>query len=184
MNRWYARRRWILLALVALLVADAGAYFGWVRRSAAQPESDPAQVARLSREVSERAATVAHLERVREQAPRLQPQLDKFAMERFLSERRGFSRVAGDLEEAASQARVRLGRVSYQTAEEKVQPNLLRVEITTSVEGEYANLLRYLEGLERSPRLYLINQLNLDRAQRGRVRLEMQLATYFRRRPT
>lgn len=184
MNRWYQRRRQLTLALLAMLAVDAGVYFGWVRRPTPLPEADPAQLEWLSRDVSARAAEVARLERVRERAPQFRPQLDQFARERFLAARTGFSGVAADLEEAARQAGVFLGRVSYQTAEEKGQPDVLRVEIGTSVEGNYADLLNYLEVLERSPRLYLIDELNLVGAQSGQVRLEMRLATYLRRRAT
>ena len=181
MNRWYARRHRIVLALLALLALDAGVYFGWGRRPAAQPEFDPARLERLTQEVSQLAAEVARLERVREQAPRFRPHLEKFAAERFPAERTGSSRVAAELETAAEEAGVVLGRVSYESAPERSQPDLVRVDITTSVEGEYADLLRYLDELERSPHLYLINELNVDGSQRGQVRLQVRLATYFRR---
>lgn len=182
MNRWYARRHRMALGLLALLALDAALYFGWVRRPATEPEFDPARLERLSQEVSGLAAEVARLDRVREQAPRFRPQLEKFAVERFPAERTGFSRVAAELEAAAEEAGVVLGRVSYESAAERSQPDLLRVEITTGVEGEYADLLRYLDELERSPHLYLINELNVDGTLRGQVRLQMRLATYFRRK--
>lgn len=181
MNRWYARRHWITLGLLVLLAADAAVYFGWVRQPAATPDSDPAQLERLDREVAQRAAEVARLERVREQAPRFRPQLEKLAAERLLAQATGFSRLAAELQQAAEEAGVALGRVSYQTAEERSQPDLLRVEITTSLEGNYSDLLRYLEELENSRHLYVISELNLDAAERGQLRLQMRLATYFRR---
>lgn len=181
MNRWYARRHRIALGLLAVLALDAGVYFGWVRRPATEAEFDPARLERLTQEVFGLAAEVARLGRVREQAPRFRPQLEKFAIERFPAERTGFSRVAAELEAAADEAGVVLGRVSYESTAERSQPDLLRVEITTSVEGEYAALLGYLDELERSPHLYLITELNVDGAQRGQVRLQMRLATYFRR---
>ena len=181
MNRWYARRHRIAIGLLALLALDAAVYFGWVRRPAAEPELDPVRLERLTQEVSQLSAEVARLERVREQAPRFRPQLEKLAAERFLAERTGSSRVAAELEAAAQEAGVVLGRVSYESAPERVEPGLVRVDITTSVEGEYADLLRYLDELERSPHLYLLNELNVDGSQRGQVRLQMRLVTYFRR---
>lgn len=182
MNRWYMRRQWITLGLLLLLAADAAVYFGWLRRPAASPETDPAQLESLNEEVARRAAEVARLERVREQAPRFRPQIEKFGAERLLAEQTGFSRVAAELDEAAGDAGVVLGRVGYQSAVERTQPEFLRVEITTSVEGQYGELLRYLEALEHSPHLYLINELTVEGAERGRLRLQMRLATYFRRK--
>ena len=181
MNRFYTHRRGILAGLFLLLVADAAAYAGWVRRPAGQPEMDPAELVRLEREVEARATEVARLERVREQAPRLRPRLEAFAVEHLLAERTAYSRLAADLEQAARQAGVQLGQVSYDTREEKSQPDLVRVEITTSVEGSYADLLEYLGALERSERLYLIDELNVAGVRGGRVRLELRLAAYLRR---
>ena len=181
MNRWYARRHWIYLGLVGLLLLDGLVYWGGVRRPTGLPETDPAQLANLEREVAGRVAEAARLRRVRDQLPQLRPQLEKFTAERFLAERTGFSRLAAELEETANRVGVHVGRVAYQSQGEKARPELLRVEINTSVEGGYPSLLRYLEELERSPQLYLINELNVVGAEGGTVRVEMRLATYFRR---
>lgn len=181
MNRLYARRHWIYGLLATLLVLDAGVYFGWIRSSAMLGGIEPGQVAQLEELVAKQAAEVARLRRVRSQAPQLAPQLERFVTERFLPVRTGFSQVAEELEEAASPAGVRLGRVSYETEREREDPALERIAITSSVEGRYANLLRYLEELERSPHFYLIDELSVVGTQSGEVRLEMRLATYFRR---
>lgn len=184
MTGWYRRRHWVYLSLVCLLLLDGVVYFGWVRRLAGLPATEPAQLAALEREVGGRVAEVARLRRVRDQLPQLRPQLDKFTAERFPSERAGFSRVAEELDATASETGVQLGRVAYQSQEEKDRPELLRIEITTNVEGGYPNLLHYLEALERSPRFYLINELNVVGTEGGSVRVEMKLATYFRRSTT
>jgi len=183
MNRWYARRRLLVIAMLAVLVADAGLYFGWVRRPVTEASADPAQVARLADEVAGLRAEVARLARVRERAPQFGPELEKFSGQRFLSARTGWSRVWAELEASAREAGVRLGRVSYKMGEERAEPELLRVEISSSVEGQYAGLLRYLDELERSPHLYLINELTLESARGTDVRLQLRLATYFRRSP-
>lgn len=184
MNRLYAHRREILSGLLLLLLVDVGVYFLWVRRpAAAEPETNPGELARLEEEVNQRAAEVDRLKRVRGEAPRLQPQLERFIQGHLLSERAGYSRMAADLEQAARQAGVELGRISYEAPEEREEnlSGLKRVEISTSVEGGYSDLLGYLRVLEASPRLYLINELNLASARRGRVRLEMRVVTYMRR---
>lgn len=181
MNRWYGRRRWIYSGLAALLLLDAVIYLGWIHRPDVLPLESPAPLASLEREVSEQAAEVARLQQVREQAPQLGPRLEKFVKQRFWTERAGFSRVAGELDEAASEAGVRLTQVSYKSQAEGAQPELVRVEIGTGVEGGYANLLRYLDALERSPRIYVIDELSVTGAQGGLVRLEMRLTTFFQR---
>lgn len=184
MNRWYRRRHWIYAGLITLLGLEVFAFFGWVRQPTARPEVMQAQVAALEREVADLSVEVSRLQRVREQVPTLHPRLEAFVAEHFSSERSGFSIVAADLAGAASQAGVTLETVSYMSEAEEAQPELLRVEIRATVEGRYPNLLRYLEELERSPRFYLVDELEVVGARRRGLRLEMRLATYFRQATT
>lgn len=181
MSRWYPYRHWIYTALVGLLVLDAGVYFGWVLRPPVAPETARAQLAALERETSERAAEVSRLEEVRKEVPQLRPRLDEFTTERLPPEQAGFSHVAADLQEAANQAGITLEAVSYQTRAQEQQPDLLRVEVSATLEGLYPSLLRYLEELEKSPQLYLIDELGVVGARGRALRLELKLATYFRR---
>lgn len=180
MNRWYARRRWIYGGLAALLALDAALYFGWLHRPVERAENDPAQLALLEQEVAERAAEVARLKRVREQAPQLNAQLNQFTDKHFLTERKGFAEVAAELEEAAKAAGARLSQVDYDNRAERDRPGLLRVEMRTGVEGSYLSLLRYLDALEHSPHFYLINELSVAGARGRRLQVQIHLATYFR----
>lgn len=184
MNRWYARRPWIYGGLVLLLALDAGVYFGWVRRPALPPEAAKLQAAELRHEVARHQAEVQRLERIRAAVPDLQPKLARFSTDHFLSEATGYSSVAADLGDAASKTGVQLQKVSYKPAtaqeQESKQFHLVRIEISTQVQGDYVHLLRYLEALEQSPRFYLISRLGLVEVRRGQLSLEMSLATYFK----
>lgn len=181
MNRWYARRRWVYLGVIALLLFDGVFYFGWVHRREAQPAAGSTQEESQEKEVAGLAAEVARLQQVQEEAPQLAPKLEKFVKERFWPESKGFSRVAAELDEAAGEAGVRLAQVNYRNRAEAEPAGMVRVEIGTGVEGGYANLLRYLDALERSPRFYVIDELSVTGAEGGQVRLEMHLTTYFLR---
>jgi hypothetical protein len=107
--------------------------------------------------------------------------LDVFATERLPAEQVGFSQVAADLQEAANQAGISLEAVTYQPRPQEQQPDLLRVEVSATLEGAYPSLLRYLEELEKSPQFYLINELAVVGARGRELKLELKLATYFRR---
>lgn len=186
MNRWYGHRQWIYGGLALLLLLDAAVYFGWVRRPELPPEVAKLQAAELRHEVARRQAEVQRLQRIRAALPDLQPRLARFSSDRFLSEASGYSSVAADLGEAANKTGVQLQKVSYKLPstqdQESQQFHLTRIEITTEVQGSYANMLRYLEALEQSPRFYLINHLRLVEVRRGQLGLEMGLATYFKQR--
>jgi hypothetical protein len=181
MNRWYQRRYWVYGGLIGVLVLDVVVYVSWLRRPLMLPGTGPARLQALEKEVAEHQSEVTRLERIRSQVPHLQPQLEGFATEHIPSEQVGFSGVALDLQEAASQAGVALESVSYKTEADRQQVDLLRVAVNATLAGGYPNLLRYLEGLERSPHFYLIDGLEVVGTQRGHLQLKMELITYFRR---
>lgn len=181
MKRWYGRRYWIYGTLGLLLLLDVVLYLGWIRQPLLLGGVAPGELAGAAEEVGAREAEVRRLKRVQEMLPGLRPQLQSFLSERFLDESSGFSRVVSDLGEAAADTGVELTSVSYDRKEMEEQPDLVRIEITAQLEGGYGSLLGYLEELERSERFYLINTLSVIGSQGGRLRLQMQLQTYFRR---
>lgn len=181
MNVWFRRRHWVYTLLVGLLLLDAGIYFGWLRRPASVPGFAEALLSQLTRDAAIREAEVARLRRVREKLPQVRPALTSFIAERFPLERAGYSGLAGDLNEAARTAGVRLGNVTYKVETRQPRADLLAVEVSADLQGGYQNLLRFLEALEEAKGFYLINELAVVSSQRGGLRLQMRLVTYFRR---
>lgn len=181
MNYLHRRRRWVYAILVGLLLVDAVAYVDWFWRPAVVPGYADAMLAQLQREVAAHEAEVARLRRIREELPRVRPALSSFTAEHFPAEQGGYSGVAAALADAARTAGVRLENVGYKVGAQQPRPDLLVVEVSTDLQGAYPNLLRYLEGLEQSPGFYLIDELSLVGSQRGGLRLQVRLVTYFRR---
>lgn len=182
MHRFYARRRWVYAALVAVLALDAGIYFGWVENPEMVAEADPQQVATLEAEVERLQANVDLLEGNQARAPQLEPEMNRFVAEWFLPEKSSSSQLYADLNEAARAAGVVLGQV--QSSPERDQANrsdLVPWEITATVQGRYVNLLHYLQRLEKTPRMYLISSLSVAAAQGNQLRVNMRLSTYVRR---
>jgi len=181
MTRWYKQRRWIYAGLVLLLGLDAAVYFGWLKGSELSPAVAAARITQLERDVEPREAEVKRLRRVREMLPQARPTLASFVRERFPSERAGFSAVAVALSTAARSAGVQLENVSYRTRTDRTRAELVMVEVSADLQGGYSNLLRYLELLEQDPGFYLIEDLGVVSSQRGGLKLQMRLVTFFRR---
>ncbi len=54
------------------------------------------------------------------------------------------------------------------------------IQIQETVEGDYASVLKYIAGLERSRNFYLLSDLGLDSSETGVLHLKLVLKTYFR----
>jgi len=174
---------WVVVAV--LLAADLVVYLVLLRPPgvAARPETEA--LASLEQQVAQIAQEVQRLRRIEQELPATRKQLDDFLARRFLSQDAGYSRVVDELERAATDSGVRPGRADFRTHSVREQPELVREEITTTVEGGYVNLLRFLEHLERSPNFYLLERLGLvSSAASGSLKLDLTIHTYFRQART
>jgi Tfp pilus assembly protein PilO len=181
MSNWHRRRHWIYGALVALIALDIALYTMWFRSPLQSGATGAGQIILLQREVSELTREVTRLRAVHEHLPELGPQIRQFSSERLLSSVTGFSEIAEDLENAAGKTGVALRRIGYNVKRVEELPDLSRIEVSTSVEGTYGQLLRYIETLEQSPRLYIIEDVEVAGTARRQLRLEMQLSAYRNR---
>jgi hypothetical protein len=56
----------------------------------------------------------------------------------------------------------------------------VEVDIATAVEGDYDSLVQFLNKLEHSENFYVLDSLALASSSLGKLRLNVQLRTYFR----
>jgi hypothetical protein len=57
---------------------------------------------------------------------------------------------------------------------------LMEIDISTAVEGDYESLVNFLDKLEHSDHFYVLDGLALASSTAGKIRLNIQLRTYFR----
>jgi len=84
-----------------------------------------------------------------------------------------------DLSDISNRAGIHTGGVTFKQRELEKR-GVTEVEVTTAVEGEYPNLVRFINGLERSKNFYLLDSLTLASSAGGSIRLNLQLRTYLR----
>jgi hypothetical protein len=131
-----------------------------------------------------KARTLA-LERTRQHAASVEKGRadgDQFLGVYFLPTRTAFSMVLSDLEDAASQTKVKPREASYSLEPIEGSDTLSLMTITAAYEGVYADLLHFVHEIDRSQRMLIIESLNAA-PQHGSGKLitvSMKLDTFVR----
>jgi type IV pilus assembly protein PilO len=100
-------------------------------------------------------------------------QIDQFYRERFTARDSDVVEALGQLAKATG---VKIEAAKYKSGD--TEPvGLRRVEIETSIQGDYQPLAKFLNGLERSKVFFIINSIGLAQ-QNGPIQLQMKLETY------
>jgi type IV pilus assembly protein PilO len=87
------------------------------------------------------------------------------------------SAISEELGKLAGQNGVRIGQIRYKWKE--TDPVGLRpVEIQAEFAGDYLQLVRFINALERDPVFFIIDSVELGGEQGGVVRLQLKLETY------
>lgn len=103
---------------------------------------------------------------------------------RFYSDRLpGFpSAVYNSVYELAQKNRVSIAQVKYEAYDSGV-PELQLMEVQAEVSGSYANIVRFINAVERSKLFFVINEIELGEARgENAVQLSVRMETYLRPR--
>jgi len=163
---------WIVVA--ALLLVDAVAVVALVTPLAGAASSRLEQLAQLRTDLQQhRQAPWRGLD---QKVPEARQQIKDFYQERFPG---GYSMISGDLDRIAGECGVKILSEKYEQKDVAVQ-GLQRVEIEADVAGDYLQLVKFINSMERSKLFFVINDLGLAGEQSGTVKLQMKLETYLR----
>jgi Tfp pilus assembly protein PilO len=104
---------------------------------------------------------------------------DAFYHQSFLDPNSGYSEIESDLGSIAQKAGLKTSAITFRQKALK-DHGVTEIGISTSVEGNYNSIIQFISGLEQSKTFYLLNDLRLDSANTGAIRLRLELQTYFR----
>ncbi len=99
-----------------------------------------------------------------------------------------FSDFIGELYDYAQQTQLAIHQISYNSEYEKDSANkLLRYGLNFSVNGDYAQVKKFIHLLENAPRILLIDKISMSgsgtkKGALNKVDLQIELATYFQGR--
>ena len=88
-----------------------------------------------------------------------------------------YSSISAELFHLEQKENVRVVRVSY--PHKTALPGLEEVDLDVSLTGEYAPIMRFINGLERDKLFFVINGLTLTGQQGGNVNVRLRLTTYI-----
>lgn len=169
-------KKWFRWGLGALLALDALLLLVAWRTGRERDLAEGLKQLRVQHKLL--GADVGRAHDIRNRLPDVEQQCKRFYVEQFRPAAGGYSAVVEDLAEIAKKSGLRTSAVNYkqQVVEEH---GVIQIDVSTTVEGDYAHLVRFINGLERSKNFFLLRDLSLVSSTTG-LKLNLELRTYFR----
>ncbi len=106
---------------------------------------------------------------------------EKFMSKYFLPRRTAYSTIMSDVNDLASQSKVTAKESSNSIDEVEGSDTLQRMQVTANFEGTFENLIHFVNLLDKSNRLMIIESLNATPQQDGkRLNVMLKLDTFIR----
>lgn len=171
-----ATRKKLKIALGALLALDliaAGVLLSPIGRSSRARQED------LQRTWSELQAKTQQAQPLRGLDNKVQladKQIADFYRDRIPGE---YSTVVDQIGKLASQSGVKIAQSKYDLKEPEVG-GLRPMEIDTNLVGDYLQVVKFINAMERDKTFFILNSVGLGEAQGGSVRVQLKFETYLK----
>jgi Tfp pilus assembly protein PilO len=180
------RRRLIVGSLAVLLLADAGlAVYSW--HLATMPKTPDYVLAQETRQLKVLSGEIDRARKIKENLPATMADCDRFEKS-LLPASSGYSVVTAELGDLAKKSGLNLNGISFHQTAVKERP-LESVEMDAEVTGDYLGVVKFVNGLQRSQDVFIVESLALG-AESGfpgqsptggaPIRVKVRLETYFR----
>jgi Tfp pilus assembly protein PilO len=175
--RWTARAVLGLLLLLNL-VAAAAVFKPW----GGSEEEVQSERRQLRLDLQERRTTVNRLRAVVQMVEKTRAQADQFFGQYFLDRQTAYSTVLAELNSTAEKAGIRpMGDNSYNFEAIEGSDNLAMMTVNGSYQGTYADLIEFVNAIDRSPRFLTIDRLQASPAQApGTLSISLRLNVFVR----
>lgn len=175
-HRW---KRWVQWSLAAVVAVDLVLLVVTWRVAQSNPSEQRRELERLRAQHALLKADVERVSAIRGTLPRVNEECDRFVADRLLDAASGYSVIVADLGRIANRAGLHTNSITFQH-QELGKRGVVQVDVAATVEGDYASLVRFINGLERSENFYLLDALTLASSTGGGIKLNLQLRSYFR----
>lgn len=165
------------LLLLANLVAAAAVFKPW----GGSPEDLQRQLAQLRTGTEKRQTAVARLRGLAGRVDKARLDSDRFFDRYFLDRRTAYSNVVSELNDIAQKAGLKPKEHSFSTEPVEGSDNLAMMIITGHYEGGYADLIQFVNQIDRSPRFLTIESLTATPQQgTGTLNVNLKLNAFVR----
>jgi type IV pilus assembly protein PilO len=169
-------RRKVKIALAALGAVDVIAIAVFFSPLVGSEMSRREQLDQHWKELQQKTREVEPLRGLDKKIPIARKQIEEFYAQRLPSQD---SAISADLGKVAAQTGVRIGGVKY-TMKDPEPVGVRRLEIEADLAGDYLQLVRFINALERDQMFFLVDSVGLGGEQGGVVKLQLKLETYLK----
>lgn len=137
--------------------------------------------AQLLRSREQYETTLQSVKQIRDLQAKLQGAIqndEHFSREHFLHRETAFSAMVSDLENLASQNHLRAANVNYELKADKKHAEVVNVGVTMAVEGQYNDLVQFINKLEQSQLFWIVDNITVSGSANKGLRLNLQMETY------
>jgi hypothetical protein len=174
------KRRKALAYLLAILAGNGLLFVGVTHRLATKQERLASDRELLTFELSQKTAELERLTLAETRSAKNAAAVERFWAEVVKERSPGLTEAWDEIDRLASEANVVRGRTGYDR--EILDVGLERIKATMPVEGSYFDLVRFINGLERSDRFFLVEGVRLSQRESDdrAVELECSIAFYLK----
>jgi Tfp pilus assembly protein PilO len=169
-------RRKVKTALVVMGAVDVIALIVYFSPLVSSELSRRTHLDELWRELQLKTREVQPLRGLDKKIPIAQKQIDQFYNDRFPSKDSVISEALGKL---ASETGVKIANIKY-SVKDPEPVGVSPVEIEADMSGDYLQLVRFINALERSQTFFLVDSVSLAGEQGGLVKLQVKMETYLK----
>jgi type IV pilus assembly protein PilO len=169
-------RRKVKIALAAMAAVSVIALAVFFSPLVGSETSRREQLAQRWQELQQKTREVEPLRGLDKKIPVARKQIDDFYSQRLPAQDSAISAAIGKV---AAQTGVRLGNIKY-VMKDPESVGVRRVEIEADLAGDYLQLVKFINALERDQMFFLVNSVSLGGEQGGAVRLQLKLETYLK----
>ncbi len=183
MRKDFTSRKRVILGLVGLLVfADCGlAAYSWWQASA--PRTPQRELDRESIQLKLWRGDIERAKAIEQSMPATQEDCDKFEKS-LLPSSTGYSAVTEELGAIARKTGLQFSSKNFHQ-KDIASHKLTEVDLEVSISGDYASVVKFLNALQRSENVYVVDGLALSSENQAQgssslLRLSLHMRTYFR----